>query len=205
MAITFLDGILIGVTLLSAFLAMLRGFSREVLSVASWVVSAIAAFLYYTLPLDFVSQYIRNEALATVASAAIVFLVVLIVVSFITIRIADFIIDSRIGPLDRTLGFIFGAVRGLLIVVIGTLFLNWILQNDQPAWIANAKSKPLLDNIGLRLQDLMPDDGGQSVIEKFTGNEEAETAPIEDGTGDASEGSQQFTDDTGNSAAQTTN
>ncbi len=44
-----------------------------------------------------------------------VFLIALIVISFITMKIADFIIDSRIGALDRTLGFLFGAARGILL------------------------------------------------------------------------------------------
>ena len=42
-------------------------------------------------------------------------------------RIADFIIDSRIGALDRTLGFLFGAARGILLVVVAMLFFNWLV------------------------------------------------------------------------------
>ena len=44
MPITLLDGILVGFTLVSAMLAMVRGFSREILSIASWAVAAVAAF-----------------------------------------------------------------------------------------------------------------------------------------------------------------
>ena len=47
MTITLLDGIFLVFTLLSAVLAMVRGFSREVLSVASWVIAAAAAYSFY--------------------------------------------------------------------------------------------------------------------------------------------------------------
>ncbi|WP_413776272.1 CvpA family protein, partial [Providencia rettgeri] len=47
MPITLLDGILLGITLVSAVLAMVRGFSREVLSVVSWAAAAAAAYLFY--------------------------------------------------------------------------------------------------------------------------------------------------------------
>ena len=52
----------------------------------------------------------------------------LIVVSIITVKISDLILDSRIGALDRTLGFVFGAARGLLICVIAWVFFAWLAQ-----------------------------------------------------------------------------
>ena len=73
----------------------------------------------------------------------------LLVVSLITMRISDFVLDSRAGPLDRTLGFVFGAARGLILVMIAVLFLNFFIAPDrQPEWIAMAKSKPWLDSLG---------------------------------------------------------
>ncbi len=45
----------------------------------------------------------------------------------ITVRISDMILDSRVGALDRTLGFLFGLGRGLLIVVVAFVFFNWLV------------------------------------------------------------------------------
>lgn len=167
MPITLLDGILLGITLVSAVLAMVRGFSREVLSVASWAAAAIAAYLFYQPVLPLVQPYISNETIAKIAALAAVFIVVLIIVSLITMKIADFIIDSRVGALDRTLGFLFGAARGVLLVVVAMLFFNWLVATDQPAWIANAKSKPLLDSLGQKLVSLLPNDPDASFLDKL--------------------------------------
>ncbi|MFC4625134.1 CvpA family protein [Daeguia caeni] len=158
MPITMLDGILLGITLVSAVLAMVRGFSREILSLASWAAAAVAAYLFYKPVLPYVQPYISNETIAQIAAAAAVFLGVLIVVSLITMKIADFIIDSRIGALDRTLGFLFGAARGVLLVVVAMLFFNWLVPSNQPVWITNAKSKPMLDSLGQQLMSLLPSD-----------------------------------------------
>ncbi|MEM1364931.1 MAG: CvpA family protein [Pseudomonadota bacterium] len=179
MGITLLDGILIGITLISAFLAMLRGFSREILSVGSWIVAAVVAFLYYPLLVPFMQNYLGEGIQSDIAAGATIFVAVLIIATVITVKIADFIIDSRVGPLDRTMGFIFGAVRGVLIVVIGTLFLNWILQDQPPAWVADAKSKPLLDNIGERLRKLLPEDGGAEILDRIRPGEEEAPATTE--------------------------
>ena len=64
MPITLLDGILVGFTLVSAMLAMVRGLSREVLSVISWVLAAAAAFFFYKPVLPYVQPYIDNEKIA---------------------------------------------------------------------------------------------------------------------------------------------
>ena len=90
-----------------------RGLSREILSIASWAAAAAAAFFFYPLVLPYVQPYIDNEQIAMVAAAGVVFVVALIIVTLITMKIADWIIDSRIGALDRTLGFLYGAARGI--------------------------------------------------------------------------------------------
>ena len=65
-----------------------------------------------------------------------VFIGTLIVVSIITVRISDMILDSRIGALDRTLGFLFGLARGLLIMVVAFLFFAWLVPDkQQPEWV----------------------------------------------------------------------
>jgi colicin V production protein len=55
------------------------------------------------------------------------FIVALIVLHLLTMWIGDMVVDSRVGPLDRTLGFVFGAARGVLICMVGVLFAIWLL------------------------------------------------------------------------------
>src|SRR5205085_5900518 len=87
-----------------------------------------------------------------------VFIATLILVSVLTVRISDKILDSRIGALDRTLGFVFGLGRGLLIVVVAFVFFDWLVPSNQPGWINNAKSKVVLKGTGQWLQSLLPED-----------------------------------------------
>lgn len=179
MPITLLDGILVGFTLVSAMLAMVRGFSREILSIASWVAAAAAAFFFYPAVLPYVRPYIDNEQIAMAAAAGVVFVIALIVVTVITMKIADFIIDSRVGALDRTLGFLYGAARGILVVAVGLLFFSWLVGDKPPAWIAQAKSRPMLEDIGHRLQALLPDDPEKSILKRLQpgSSQVPETAP----------------------------
>lgn len=181
MPITILDGVLIVFTLVSAMLAMVRGLSREILSIASWVAAAAAAFFFYPAVTPLVKPYIDNDKIAMAAAAAAVFFVALIIVTVITMKIADFIIDSRVGALDRTLGFIYGAARGILVVAVGLMFFNWLVASNQPKWVADAKSRSLLESVGAKLASLMPDDPENSILKKLQPDGTEEPAPEADG------------------------
>jgi membrane protein required for colicin V production len=183
MPITLLDGILVGFTLVSAMLAMVRGFSREILSIASWVAAAAAAFFFYPYVIPYVAPYVDNDKIQMAAAAGAVFVVALIIVTLITMRIADFIIDSRVGALDRALGFLYGAARGILVVAVGLLFFDWLVGTNPPYWITEAKSRPFLVEIGARLQALLPDDPENSILKKLLPGEDGE-APAEGASGE---------------------
>ena len=145
------------VVLISATLAMVRGFVREVLSVASWLAAVGAAYFLYKPVVPLVKPYIESGTVATIIAAAVIFFIALIVASYVTTKISDFVIDSRVGALDRGLGFLFGAARGLLLLVIALLFFSWLVQTP-PSWVANAKSRPILTDLGDKLMAALPDD-----------------------------------------------
>jgi membrane protein required for colicin V production len=171
MPITILDLILLGVMLISGLLAMVRGFMREILSIAAWGCAALVTLYSFTKLLPTAKTYFNNDTVASVVVVAGVFVGTLIVVSIITVRISDMILDSRIGALDRTLGFLFGLARGLLIVVVAFLFFTWLVPEKQrPDWVSNAKSRVVLQGTGDWLMALLPDDPENTILKKFKKN-----------------------------------
>ncbi len=165
---SLLDVIVLVVVLISALLAMMRGFVREVLTLVSWAAAAAAAYLLYKLPLPLVKSFLSNNTAATIVSAAAVFLLALIIVSFLSMKIADFVLDSRVGAVDRGLGFLYGAGRGVLLMVVAQAFFLWLAQTT-PAWMANAKSKPILEALGNQLMDALPQDLEAQMKKVFRG------------------------------------
>ena len=121
---SYLDIAVVAVVLVSALLSMVRGFTREVLAIGSWAAAAVAAFLLYPYLMPYITPHIAKEVIAKGVAAAAVFFVTLIIVSVITVKISDAILDSKVGALDRTLGLLFGAARGfdgLAFIVAGLL------------------------------------------------------------------------------------
>jgi membrane protein required for colicin V production len=178
MPVTILDLVLLGVMLISGLLALVRGFMREILSIAAWGAAAVVTLYAYAKLLPTAKTYFNNDTVATIAVIAGVFIGTLIVVSIITVRISDMILDSRIGALDRTLGFLFGLARGLLIVVVAFLFFNWLVPEKQrPDWVNQAKSRVVLESTGNWLMSLLPDDPENTILKRFKkkGSDEAES------------------------------
>jgi membrane protein required for colicin V production len=183
MPFTMLDAILVIVVLISAILAMIRGFTREVFSIGSWVAAAAVTYFFWDEVRPYVQRYVEDENLSLGVTIAGLFFITLLTVSLITMRISDFVLDSRAGPLDRTLGFIFGSARGLILVVIAVLFLNFFIAEErQPEWIALAKSKPWLDALGSDLMNRLPDDPEAEIMERLRGEsaEQPATPPTEE-------------------------
>ncbi len=178
MPITLLDFILIGVMLVSALLAMIRGFMREILSIAAWVIAAVATLYAYSRLLPYAKTYFNNDIIAAGAVIGGTFLGTLLIVSIITVRFSDMVLDSRVGALDRTLGFLFGLARGLIIVVVAFLFFAWLVPpRTQPSWVANAKSRVVLQSTGDWLISMLPDDPESTILRRLKRPKQDEGEP----------------------------
>ncbi|HLX13815.1 MAG TPA: CvpA family protein [Bradyrhizobium sp.] len=171
MPITILDLVLLSVMLISGLLAMVRGFMREILSIAAWGAAALVTLYSFSKLLPTAKAYFNSDTIASIVVIAGVFVGTLIVVSVITVRISDMILDSRIGALDRTLGSLFGLARGLLIVVVAYEFFVWLVPDKQrPDWVVGAKSRTMLDSTGEWLKGLLPDDPENTILKRFKKN-----------------------------------
>src|SRR5881296_4619816 len=168
MPITILDLILLGVMLISGLLAMVRGFMREILSIAAWGAAALVTLYSFSKLLPTAKTYFNNDTVASIVVVAGAFVGTLIVVSIITVKISDMILDSRVGALDRTLGFLFGLARGLVIVVVAFLFFAWLVPDrSQPEWIRGAKSRVVLQGTGDWLKAQLPDDPESTILKRL--------------------------------------
>jgi len=154
-----LDIIVIAVILLSGLFAFARGFVKEALAVAAWVGAAFAALYGMPQAAPLAERYLPKGPVADAAAALVIFLVALVVLSFATSAVARRVKESSLSAIDRTLGLVFGLVRGLVLVCLIYIALAWALpagKQPQPSWIAEAKTLPLLASGAERLRALVP-------------------------------------------------
>jgi membrane protein required for colicin V production len=158
MPITLLDILLLVVMLISGLLAMIRGFMREILSIGAWIVAAVVTLYGYSRVLPLAKSYFSSDMVALAATIGGIFLLTLLIVSILTVRVSDMILDSRVGALDRTLGFLFGLGRGLFVVVVAYVFFTWLVPpHSRPTWVKEAKSAVMLESTGEWLKSVLPE------------------------------------------------
>jgi membrane protein required for colicin V production len=187
MPFELLDLVLGGIMLLSGLLALTRGFTREVLSLISWGLAA-AAGLFASFNEDLVAlalDYVQSDVIARVAVGGGVFLIALIILSIISVRIADWVLDSAAGPFDRTFGLVYGLARGLLLVAIAYLFYVWLVPPEgREDWVRNARSLPVIEATGEFVVGFLPADIRdtlQARIAAAGAAPQARQEPIEEG------------------------
>ena len=131
---TWVDYAVLAVLGVSAVLGLWRGFVREVLALIGWVAAGIIAVVFASqvatvLPQDFATPLARQ-----LLAAAMIFVLVLIIAGLAGVLLAKLVRAVGLGALDRTLGSLFGFVRGAVIVLIAVLLVGVTGFPREPAW-----------------------------------------------------------------------
>jgi membrane protein required for colicin V production len=156
---TWIDGAALGVVLLSAAFSMVRGFVRELLSVFAWIGALIAAFNLYPYVVPYWNSILPMKNLVPFLSMGTVFIVTLILLSLLAALISGTIRDSALSGVDRSLGLVFGAVRGLMLICIAYIALSVSLDPSQwPAPVVNARMLPVAHEGAVDLVSLLPNE-----------------------------------------------
>jgi membrane protein required for colicin V production len=141
----WVDLIVLAVLALSALIGFLRGLVRETLGIGAWVAAAVVAARYYPRAQEIARRYIDNPDIANPVGLGLLFLAVLIVLSILAGWIGRLVRDSPLGGLDRTLGVVFGLLRGAALVIVvyigGSLLIpvtRW------PPQVLQARSLPYI-------------------------------------------------------------
>jgi len=156
--VNWLDIGIIVVLLASAVFAYFRGLTREVLSIFDWIGAVFATIYGFPLVQPFARQFTEYAIVADFAAGIVLFVVSLILLSLVTRRIASRIRESALNAVDRSLGFLFGLLRGALIVVVAYLAFDFIYPlKEQPKFLKEARAMTLVEPGAAFLKTLIPE------------------------------------------------
>jgi membrane protein required for colicin V production len=153
---TSLDLIALGIFAISAVLGLMRGLSREVLSLVSWFAAFYAAKTYASALAPMIPG-LDSPALKHAAALLLIFVAVLIVVSLLAAAIGGLVKVAGVGAYDSLLGGLFGATRGFLILLMLTLLAGLTALPKTQAWRASMIHGPL-EQAAVKFKPWLPAD-----------------------------------------------
>ena len=139
---TLFDYAVLGIVGASVLLSVLRGFVREVLALAGWVIAFFAATMLSGTVARWMTGTIENEPTRALVAFAVVFLVTLLAMGLVALAVSGLMKKAGLGLEDRLLGGFFGFARGVLIVMVLVLLAGLTGLPRQPAWTDAMLSPP---------------------------------------------------------------
>lgn len=171
---TIIDAVVALVIVMSAILAYSRGLVREVLAIGGWIAAAVLGYIFapQAVPLikeiPVVDKFLADSCeLSTIAAFAAVFALALVVMSLFTPLFSSAVQRSAIGGLDQALGFLFGALRGVLLVAVGFIVYNFALAGDSVAMVAESRSARIFAEFQNDLNENIPTDVPGWVVARY--------------------------------------
>jgi membrane protein required for colicin V production len=171
---TIVDAVVAVVIILSAILAYSRGLVREVLAIAGWVAAAVLAFMFAPQAEPLIKQipvldkFLGDSCeLSIIAAFAAVFALSLVVVSIFTPLFASAVQRSAIGGIDQGLGFLFGVLRGIVLVAIAFIVYDRVVVNDTVPMVDQSRSAQIFKSAQISLNEAMPKDAPGWIVARY--------------------------------------
>ena len=156
-----LDIVILVVAGLSAIVGILRGLVREVLSLGAWVGAGWLTLTFYPQSRVWMETYIEDPFWGGIIAGIGSFILILVVLTIIARLLSKFVQKSElIGPLDRTLGMLFGILRGAILVILGYIFTLSLVDEDakKPVWATQSRLLPHVERGAVQMLEIVPAD-----------------------------------------------
>lgn len=130
----WIDYILLAIIAISALLSLWRGFVKEALSLASWIVALWVALLFFHDLADWLTRWIETPSVRDAVGFALLFVVTVLVGGLVGYLAGQLVAKTGLTATDRALGVIFGVARGVIIVAVLVLMAGLTSLPQDPWW-----------------------------------------------------------------------
>jgi membrane protein required for colicin V production len=131
---TWVDWAIIAIIIISCLISLKRGFVKEALSLVTWIIAGVVAWLFGGALSQHLTDFIEMPSARIIAACAILFVATLLVGALVNFLISELVRVTGLSGTDRFLGMVFGGARGALLVVVLTGLLSLAPVQQDPWW-----------------------------------------------------------------------
>lgn len=171
---TIIDAVVAVVIIISAILAYSRGLVREVMAIVGWVVAAVAAFVFAPAAeplmreIPYLGAFLADSCeLSIIAAFATVFAVALVIAALFTPLFSSLIRNSALGGLDQGGGFLFGVLRGALLVAIAFIVYDRAMADAALPMVDDSRSAAIFGQLVTSLEQAIPEDAPGWIVQRY--------------------------------------
>ena len=171
---TLIDAIAAGVIVLSSILAYSRGLVREAMAIAGWVGAAILAFIFapqvqpLVKELPVVGEFLSDSCeLSIIAAFAAVFAVGLILAALFTPLFSSVVQRSALGGIDQGLGFLFGVLRGIVLVVVAFIVYDRAVGPNSMPMVDDSRTAKVIASFQANIDENIPTDAPGGIVKRY--------------------------------------
>ncbi len=142
----WVDWAIIAILILSAVLGLMRGMVRELIALGTWVAAIMIARIFGPQVSEMLLPYVDSETVRTGLGFALTAVVIVMLGSMVSKVARTLVTATGLGGFDRILGFVFGGVRGVAILVVLTALVSLTSLKDE-SWWSQSQFIPMLEDL----------------------------------------------------------
>jgi membrane protein required for colicin V production len=152
----WIDIVIIALIILSAVLSLFRGFVKEALALASWLVAFWVAMVFHEDLAAVLSQWLSEPSIQKIAAFSILFISVLLLGALVNYLAGKLVAKTGLTSTDRMLGVVFGVARGAVIVAVLVL-LAGLTSLPQDSWWQESRLLDYFHEFAIWIHDIIPE------------------------------------------------
>jgi len=171
---TIIDAVVAGIIVISALLAYSRGLMREAMAIAGWIGATVLAFIFapqvqpLVKEIPVVGAMIADSCeLSIIAAFGAVFALALVVASLFTPLFSNLVQRSVLGGLDQGAGFLFGVLRGIVLVAVAFFAYETVASAQQIAMVDDSRSARVFANLTGQIGERNPDEALSWIAQQY--------------------------------------
>lgn len=158
----WIDYILLAIIVISALLSLWRGFVKEALSLASWIVALWVALLFFHDLADWLARWIDTPSIRDAVGFGLLFVVTVLIGGLVGYLAGELVSKTGLTATDRVLGMLFGVARGVVIVAVMVL-LAGLTSLPQDPWWRESLLLVHFQDVALWLRSFLPADIAENI------------------------------------------